>query len=87
MKRFQQLIVDAKAGLTPWESLPKDRIPMVARELAASDITDIIGELDRLALEKDETPSPMAIPTTISPRRSISLPACWHVFRLRSCRK
>jgi len=29
---------------------------MVARKLAASDITDIIGELDRLALEKDETP-------------------------------
>ncbi len=57
MKRFQQVIAAAKTGLAPWEPLPEDRIPVVARELTASDIADVIGELDRLAVEKDETPA------------------------------
>jgi hypothetical protein len=57
MKRFQQLLVQAKDGLAPWESFPQERIPVVAGALAASDIIDIIAELDRLAREKDETPA------------------------------
>jgi hypothetical protein len=57
MKRFQQLLADAKSGLAPWEPFPEERIPAVAGKLDASDIADIIAELDQLAREKSETPS------------------------------
>jgi hypothetical protein len=56
MKRFQTLIADAKAGSAPWETLPQDRIPAIARALTAADITDIVAELDALAQEKSATP-------------------------------
>src|SRR3954468_23508880 len=57
MKRFQQLVADAKSGLSPWEPFPEERIPSVACKLDPSDIADIIAELDQLAREKSETPS------------------------------
>lgn len=56
MKRFQQLIVEAKAGRAAWEPLPAERIPLVARQLTASDIADVVGALDELAREKSEAP-------------------------------
>lgn len=57
MKRFQSLIANAKAGLGPWEPLPAERIPTIARALTAADIADIIASLDDLAQEKAETPA------------------------------
>ena len=57
MKRFQQLIADAKAGLAPWEPLPAERIPAIGGALTAADIADIVASLDDLAREKSQVPT------------------------------
>ena len=55
-KRFRSLIAEEKGDRSPWEPFPEEKISVVARRLDASDIFDILSELDILAGESAETP-------------------------------
>jgi len=57
MKRFQQWISDIRSGLSPWESLPEEALVRIARQCEASDIADILAEMERLSGEKNALPA------------------------------
>ena len=54
MKRFQQLLADAKPG--PFEPVPDTRISAIAASLQERDIAEVAAELENLAREKAATP-------------------------------
>ena len=58
MKRFQQLIVQARDGAPPWvAATPSDeKVAWIAGQLTAPDVADILEWFDGLAMAKDELP-------------------------------
>ena len=56
MKRTRQLLIEAKAGLNPWDSIPEARLAAVAGQCSAAEVAEIIDELEVLSEEGANTP-------------------------------
>ena len=57
MKRFQQWISDARLGPSPWDAFPEAAIARIARQCEATDIADILVEMEHLSAEKNALPA------------------------------
>ncbi len=56
MERFRQLVIEAKRGLSPWDTLTPEGLDAIAARLHAEDAADLLAALDALAVEKQAVP-------------------------------
>ncbi len=57
MARLRELLLEAKAGLEPWETIPDVVLDDVAARCGAGEVAEAIAALDKLAKERPELPA------------------------------
>jgi hypothetical protein len=58
LSRIRELLIEAKHGLDPWESVPDRGIVAIARQCGGGEVAEMLAELDTLSTERAETDDP-----------------------------
>ena len=53
---IRRLLIAARAGLSPWDATPAERLSEVARQCGAAEVAEAIEEIAALARERAELP-------------------------------